>query len=365
MTDTENFRYADFTFYNNTEEQQPAIITQHRDDVLVDKDDVTDYKATVARFSVSANTIPAYIPRIATSDFGPVFQAHVGTPNTVLETFDSTLTTNLNVVIQSSNNSCIPTLLCIRWVPENATSTAPTFINPTRQQVLNTPFYRCYTSLHICKMISSAVNSALTSALGSNAYKMLITANEKGFDVLFNSTLFVGITSGDVEIAFSDSIAKLFPIHYVPHATLPNFYSIAIDPESIAQPVSLGFVPVNYYVQSSVKSSRMLPFNKLIIRSSMAFQPQQTNINTMNTSKTTEKTLTDFSLENISNPDTIYQMLLYNPSSYERWINMTNTPDEINKFSFQFILSTPDGHEFPVQVGPDEYVTLKLLLKQI
>jgi len=348
------YKYIDLTYYNNSKignyEIQNAEIKEERSDQLVNVNNITDYLVSVARFSICSNLIPVYIPNILNeSEYNTITNqitdAYTGIslPTVTFPNFDLT---DLFIIVKEGATIKGANVI---WTPENSANQSPNG-NINKSSVYSSSYYHCFNSLHVCKLIANTIASLFSG-------KCEIIKGNEGRYVLLLTTV------TNLEISFSDSLHKLVPIHSVPNALLEGYHTIVFDSALLTPQISIGVPVEQYYSFTTSKAVDWLPFNKLLIKSGLPTVSQFTSSNVISSKNNTTNIMTDYSLENVTDPDIIYPKLIYQPQSYSRWISMKQITDSMDNYNLNFTLISPDNIEFPLRLKPKDYVNIKLVLK--
>ena len=390
MNDIDN-DYLELKYYNNTDYPQEVILENHRMLPIIDGD--SDYNITIARFCLSTDLIPMFVPRIEPS-FKSLFYDETGNLyDDYVETFENehvykqsyidpvyrnpVFMTNLQVgfeipkdtynfpqfpkdrTVSTGQNYTGFTASHVKWRPENIYEIPPP--NYDRKNILQSRYFHCYSREHLFNLIARELNNMIATNPCCPSLKDIYHSNQGEIELSVvdgKSCIFIpwalcqNTFFQQCRIIINDDIKNLFGFRTVPHETRKGWNILVIQYE-LLQPVSMG---INNYKYATILeqyvSEELFPFSHIGFSSTTmkTRQMKSHNNNNLLTQNATIPTITDLLLD-VSDLNNFYNSLIYVPDNYSRKIKLENAGD-MSKVKLNVYLETSDGYYCPVLVRP-------------
>lgn len=372
-----NNNYYDLTLYNATENNIPVVFDVNR---MIPYLYSENSDISIVRFDLNNDCIPVYIPTINTDfsesivDFD-IINASKFPVSAFSSPFSDANTTSLNIVVQD-NESGITSAGFVKWVPEDVTKTQPQ-IPKNEQETINNKYYYAYNSLHVAVLVENAINEAIQTlyntlhTFGANTSplygmqaplpRIKLVLTDKSFFMLFPQE-FDGVLDS-IEINFNRDLWRLFPFYASPNNKLPKKYKSLLIKDLQLAPFGTSqyyTMKLKYNPTSWGKFYRMaLKTDYLPIVSEMTYN------NTMENTNSISAVITDYILNDSTDPDETYDKISFEPqvTSFRPVALNLNKTNE-TRFQCYFVLRTPQGSEVPLEIEPERYASIKVLIKQ-
>lgn len=361
-------QYLELRYYNDTAKDVPVAFDNDRCLPILDQN--YDYEITVARWDTDSDKIPCFIPKLYNPEIDYNFASlefpqHFTFCGTHNNPNDTQYVTNLQIFIEyySQDGTTNYANGFVKWRPCDINYIPPNVLS--RANIINSQYFHCYSSLHICNLVATALTETLAqipefqSILSTQS--ILVEKIQGSYMLLLPSSML----NHDFLISFSDDLSDLFGFETVPHYLLKNCYELVIRKNSMTT-TALGFpTPLTYaIINSGYLSAFMFPFASLVFKSNNMNVSQMLRYNNVNSnSNSSDPVITDFSFM-VSDVDKFYNKLSYTADAYDRKIAL-KTNSDLRKVSIYVVLETPDNIQMPLLLGSRRTASILLQFSPI
>lgn len=308
------------------------------------------------KFRIQTQTFPVYVPQLTVpSESSKLKLTMTYTDTTNTSTWNDGFYADYTVCVLNTTNNQYSSQP-MKWIPQKHLNLKPGSNQQTRYATLTNPYFYCYNSIHLLKMLQETIKKCLVDVgIDTSLNKVLFVKDETTYQLLIQDTL-------DIKIFFNYSLTQAFNFYYstnwlsqaVTNAGTNGYQEVVFDTD-----ITTYLFDKTFYVSQILSlTTRIFPFSDIQF-SSMNINAEQINVLSSQSlnSNLTIPIIFSYSL-NISDIDEIADNFNYTAQSEFRKTSITS---RIQNFDIYVYFKTFDG--YLVQLSLNKYDSINLLLQ--
>ena len=355
-----DIQYFSLTTLNTTNEILPKLEFSINMSKSPIEDMDASYYIVPVKYYINNTKIPIYVPHLSS------VWDQVESYTTNYDTTEKTdLDTNLVFCLSYATvqgGDITSHLINIPWIAQNSRLTKPDGM-PPQSIIVNNPYYHCYSSIHLLRIINHAINQYIGETLDpfspSPTYFEFIKTGESKYCLLMDQK-WATDNIFDFSIEMSPALADMFGFDYREPLYFKNYKRLNIDWD-FAQEYNQQYL----FAEMFRPTNTIFGFVKLVMTTNIKVEslnllinmPSNTTFN--KTPSTFSDVLTDYDL-NIDDPDLFYNNINYTALTFDRKIKLIN--NQIGSIIVRAIVITKEGYECEIPVPVNGYNNLYFAL---
>ena len=348
----------DVTYFNDTKVVKPALVKAQRQLPYIDTNQ--HQSLSIIRFDVNTDLIPVFVPKIRNNNetFDSIAKGYSRSGREEIAPKGTLLnanSTDMFIIMEWKNNTTKYHARAVEWVPVEILEFPPSGLQP--ENIVASRYYYSYSTMHITTIIQNTLNEMLKE-IHTGLEPLIIQKHETEHSLLLPDSWKTIIDFTELSISFSSNLHQMYPLLSVPHDTIPNMETIVLSTKNPKTDVdgSTFEVIATQHTTTSFMRFRLIE----IISSQMPIESQLNSTNLSSDRSGSQKIMTDFLINTLSDPNEIYDKVYFQPSTNNfRPIEIIGGNQTVNEFSCQLILKTPEGYTAPLLLKPGRYCSIK------
>ena len=348
----------DTTYFNNTKTVKPALIKAQRQLPYIDTNQ--HESLSIIRFDVNTDLIPVFVPQIRNNndDFDSVQQGYSASEREEIAPKGTDVdanSTDMFIVIEWKNITTKYHVRAVEWIPVEIRELPPSDLRP--ENIIASRYYYCYSTMHITTIIQNTLNEMLKE-VHANLEPLIIQKHGTEHSLMIPDSWKAIIDFTELSISFSSNLMYMYPFLSVPHDTVPNMETIVLSTKNPKTEIdgSIYEAIATQHTTTSFMRFRLIE----IVSTQMPIESQLNAINLSSERDGSQKVMTDFLINTLTDANEIYDKVYFQPSVNNfRPIEIVGGNQTINDFTCQLLLKTAEGYSTPLLLKPGRYCSVK------